>query len=105
MDQKLKNEWVENLRSGPYPQSSGRLRSTEGYCCLGVLADVIDPSLWLDHKNPYSYVSYEWRAESMVCSGRLPSNILPDAIQNQLIRMNDEGKDFLEIADWINKNL
>ena len=32
--------WVEALRSGEYKQGTGRLRSGDEYCCLGVACDV-----------------------------------------------------------------
>ena len=33
--------WLEALRGKQYTQSTGMLRSTEGYCCLGVGCDVL----------------------------------------------------------------
>lgn len=32
--------WVKALRSGKYQQGKGALRDGEGFCCLGVLADL-----------------------------------------------------------------
>ncbi len=32
--------WIAALESGEYKQAQGRLRTNEGYCCLGVLCDV-----------------------------------------------------------------
>ena len=32
--------WLDALRSGGYPQSSSMLRTSEGYCCLGVACNV-----------------------------------------------------------------
>lgn len=51
MDPALKKRWVEALRSGKYAQAREALRKYEGgeiagYCCLGVLCDVIDPKGW-----------------------------------------------------------
>jgi len=40
MNSKIKEAWVNALRSGKYEQSSERLRSVSGYCCLGVLCDI-----------------------------------------------------------------
>ena len=42
MDQKLKQDWVEALRSGKYKQGRRALYKpyTEAYCCLGVLCKV-----------------------------------------------------------------
>ncbi len=49
----IKKRWVEALRSGEYNQAIGSLRKTlddgvtVGYCCLGVLCDVVrfDPEI------------------------------------------------------------
>lgn len=40
MDAGVKAKWLEALRSGEYEQTTGALRSTNGYCCLGVLCEV-----------------------------------------------------------------
>ena len=37
----LRERWVEALRSGKYEQIQSNLRTNYGYCCLGVLCDVI----------------------------------------------------------------
>jgi hypothetical protein len=40
MNPEVKQKWIAALRSGKYEQSSERLRSVSGYCCLGVLCDL-----------------------------------------------------------------
>lgn len=44
MDQEVKAQWVEALRSGEYHQGTGRLHHISGgqslYCCLGVLCEL-----------------------------------------------------------------
>lgn len=40
MNPEVKAKWVDALRSGKYEQSSGQLRSEDGFCCLGVLCDI-----------------------------------------------------------------
>jgi hypothetical protein len=40
MNQEIKREWIEALRSGKYKQARGFLRYRGGYCCLGVLMDI-----------------------------------------------------------------
>ena len=37
----LRERWIEALRSGKYEQTQNNLRDVNGYCCLGVLCDVI----------------------------------------------------------------
>jgi hypothetical protein len=46
MDQTIKNKWVKALRSGAYAQIKGNLRTSKGFCCLGVLCDVVDTTRW-----------------------------------------------------------
>lgn len=33
-------KWVDALRSGEYTQDTGQLRSSHGFCCLGVACEV-----------------------------------------------------------------
>lgn len=40
MKTEIKQKWVDALRSGKYEQGSEKLRSHQGYCCLGVLCDL-----------------------------------------------------------------
>jgi len=35
--------WVEELVSGNHPQGHGRLRDSDGLCCLGVACKVLEP--------------------------------------------------------------
>lgn len=40
MKPKIKQLWIDALRSGKYKQGSGQLRDGDEYCCLGVLCEV-----------------------------------------------------------------
>ena len=42
-------EWVKALRSGRYTQSTGRMKTLNRYCCLGVLCDIGTKGSWTDH--------------------------------------------------------
>jgi len=42
----MKQEWITALRSGEYKQTTDTLRDDKGFCCLGVLCDLVDPSGW-----------------------------------------------------------
>lgn len=48
--QELKDKWLKALRSGEYSQTSCTLKDSDGFCCLGVLCDVIDPNGWISHE-------------------------------------------------------
>lgn len=96
MDTELKQRWVEALRSDKYKQGRKRLRNPDyqdEFCCLGVLADLIDPEAWHGHL---------WYTEYLGCETSLPLDILPRGVQNQLMLMNDRpSSSFTEIADYI----
>jgi hypothetical protein len=61
--EELKAKWLEALRSGNYPQGKKRLRSEDGWCCLGVLCNVAGiPSAfgggeWMDGKKVATFES------------------------------------------------
>jgi len=41
MNQEIKKEWLEDLRSGKFKQGRSRLKDSEDVmCCLGVLCDL-----------------------------------------------------------------
>lgn len=71
--------WAEALLSGIYPQTTGCLtRATPsegkpaGFCCLGVLADLLNPKAWT---NPNSRGMQEWGTAGAESSASLPDNI------------------------------
>ena len=74
-------QWIENLRSGNYIQGKNRLKrigiSANRYCCLGVVAALIMDGFYVG---------------------------IPGSTQRILMRMNDEGQTFREIANWIEEN-
>ena len=42
----LFTKWVEALESGKYEQEIGFLKGPKGYCCIGVLCDLVNPLGW-----------------------------------------------------------
>lgn len=101
MNFKLKDKWVTALRSGKYEQGSGRLRNGDKFCCLGVLCDVIDPTGW---NLLNSWTSHDNHQDNH----KVSINVVPDVIQNVLIKMNDSPsnkRSFNDIADWIESNV
>jgi hypothetical protein len=103
MDQQIKKQWVEALRSGKYKQGREYLRTelsdgSYSYCCLGVLCDIREVDLWNS-----LYPSYD--------DGELPNSTILDKVKldfytaQELADMNDEGSSFGEISDWIETNL
>jgi hypothetical protein len=105
MDAQLKENWVEALRSGRYEQAYSYLRHGGGFCCLGVLCDIVDPAKWSGDGDLKQYVD-----GNDVCMGFLPFSIKDSAgitqeEETRLSVMNDEGKPLSEIADYIEKHL
>lgn len=95
MDPIIKERWVKALRSGEYQQHRGALsdpRDRKCLCCIGVGFAV------------RSNEHIEW---SMYDTG-MASYALGLSAKNEtiLVTMNDEGgKDFAEIADYIEEHL
>ncbi len=93
LTKKLKQEWIEALRSGDYKQGQEWLHDDGKYCCLGVLQAIA--GIAIDNVdlliNP--------------CSRRSYVQNLPTKTQYKLAEMNDDGKSFKTIANWIGKNI
>lgn len=92
--------WVAALRSGDWRQTTGHLKREGGYCCLGVLAELLGQ---LDTDDV-------GRGSVAVGGGRL-YQILPPSVRDvvgmtdsesgTLSSLNDLGTTFLDIADKI----
>lgn len=114
MNQEIKKQWVEALRSGNYKQDKGHLRTKFGFCCLGVLCDILKDKL-----------KTEWSVDGTFCfkgcSTILPTSVMeltqlhsenPKVEGETLADFNDGNenrmvspKTFPEIADLIEKHL
>lgn len=104
MKVRMKNKWIKALRSGEYTQTIGTLRRDNSFCCLGVLCDVIDPSLW-EVRPLTGNITYEGLQGSLSSNTRKKYNISYEQ-ETKLMKMNDkENKSFKEIADYIEKEM
>jgi hypothetical protein len=96
MKAELKEKWIAELRSGKYAQGRMYLvNSLNQYCCLGVLCKVVG------HDD--DTMKTEW-----TCGGRYPTfvqSLLSQGDSYQLTVLNDGGKTFDEIADYIEAKL
>ena len=105
MKAEIKNRWVEALRSGEYKQGLGRLRSKEGrYCCLGVLCDLHAKDTGTEWRSCSDLPSFGY----LGMSGALPDEVevwadaqLDAWRESKVIRLNDSGSSFTDIADFI----
>jgi hypothetical protein len=108
MDAQLKQHWINALRSGKYRQGKGFLQKNNKFCCLGVLCDIVDSSRWSYNKEDNIW---EWGIPHLIISSvKLSLDILQEIqlasdIQNFLINLNDIGKSFEEIAQYIEDNI
>lgn len=50
----IQTKWLEALESGNYKQGQGYLKNKDGYCCLGVLCEVME----LEHSEVESGATY-----------------------------------------------
>ena len=126
MKKEIAELWVKALRSGKYAQGVGCLRRVEHkdnqitnqFCCLGVLCDLYDSTRWDEviGGETKSYVGYAAGREDRSFY-RLPYGVSswagitnrktsgPDGDgETQLMRLNDAGESFEEIARYIETN-
>ncbi len=123
-DPALKKAWLEDLESNRFRQCRNQLctMTTHGghasYCCLGVLGRTIQRTKKFDIKRPVAASMDLWtgmRGRAIFFDGQRSVEILPDNLrlklgltkagQQRLTIMNDSGKSFKEIAQWIRKYL
>ena len=96
----IKGKWIGEIRGTKYRQGKNYLRQKDRYCCLGVLCDIMDNSKWeISSKvnNRYSYGNY-----TDVLDYRIRKQAGISFLQMLLLmKMNDSGKTFEEIAKVI----
>ena len=93
MTPELKERWIEAL--GTYPKTKNTLKNEEGYCCLGVLAD-IEGDLNNIIKFGYSFLLPKNKREKYG---------LPMEIEGELAILNDKTDTFAEVIEMIQKEL
>lgn len=94
MDKKLKVKWVKALRSGRYKQTTHEMKNADGYCCLGVLRQIMHRGSKAEDENKF-----------ILCKAHQNEAGLTRRQQDRLADMNDDGKTFKEIADYIEAKL
>lgn len=114
MTMKLRDRWVKALRSGRYKQRKGSLKTADmygsnaRYCCLGVLLTTARTKMV---SMPHNRMLYAYEGVHGKNSGTLNKDKRRELglLQRHcqvLMHMNDgKGKNFNEIADWIEKNV
>lgn len=112
-------EWIAALRSGNYPQGIGALHTKTAlgseFCCIGVSCEIalkhnmVVRQLVLKH-DAYNYAPVTDANQRSIVWGVFPRTLqtwlgIDFEDQDQLVRMNDHGVSFSEIASWIETNL
>lgn len=123
MKPEVKKSWVEALRSGEYGQGKNLLKDETDtgnpqYCCLGVLCEIVPPSVGQFNRDNDGVFSWEdsvarglshsrvTLSDGVVAWAGLPLEVRGRPVLGTLMGMNDcELRSFDEIADWIEENL
>ena len=105
MKNEVKEKWVAALRSGQYAQCKGKLRTAgNAYCCLGVLADVVEPSKWHAQPSQWGEINHEWQDGDTMRNIAAECDV-PRRLLCELAKKNDAGESFEAIASYIEDNL
>jgi hypothetical protein len=101
MDAKIKAAWITALRSGKFQQARGALRTpTNKFCCLGVLCELVHPDRWDNSGREWRHCDFgSMPSWEVLAAAGLDDDDSPETLAN----MNDEGRSFAEIADYIEK--
>lgn len=106
MKKEIKQKWLDALRSSKYQQGQGWLCLDNKYCCLGVLAEELGILEEYEPNSNFKVIKEDDKNYNIVS---LPEEMEKELeIENHivtLIAMNDGGKPFTEIADWIEANI
>lgn len=104
MKKEVMEKWVAALRSGEYKQAKEQLKTREGFCCLGVLCEVM-----IKESDPlfkYKATDGVLPAQVQFWAGMTSSEghfFQTDKLC--LWKLNDEqNKSFVELADIIEKS-
>jgi len=108
MNQEIKKKWVAALRSGDYTQGDGALcrLTPDGakYCCLGVLVEEVEGEDAWDFRATSQRCTFQENS-AVLAGGYLAKTGVGSGYASDLMRMNDLGTSFSEIADYIEENL
>jgi len=112
----FKGELLEALRSGDYKQHQGRLRFGDGFCCLGVSCDILNEEGWekgeigagycfSEDDHPKSITFPPKPIVAKMFERRVDGSRYYEQVMSRLVKMNDSGASFEQIADVIEEML
>ena len=109
---KILKQWIKDLRSGKYIQTTSCLKSEyNNYCCLGVLSEQIKNYEVIKSLN-WKFIDRKWKKPHYKNEeGEIPKQIMKKIgfskdLQEELITMNDLlDFNFIEISNFLNDNI
>jgi len=109
MDQNIKEQWVEALRSGKYEQGRCWLRHKDKFCCLGVLCDLHAQATncdWEEYNNIGNYLDSDEVLPGKVVKWAGLDSEDPFINKERVSSYNDDRRlDFDQMSDLIESNL
>ena len=112
MNPEIKAQWIQALRSGEYEQDIAQLRTTAGFCCLGVLTDLYLKETNQEWVKDKMWPVYLYSDEGKVLSydvrswaGLISSNPILFTGHSLSYYNDDAHYSFEQIADLIEENL
>ena len=109
MKKEWADKWVKALRSGDYKQCKSTLQRGDAYCCLGVLCKIVPNKLVIFENKKLSGNSLVGQQNVKIFTelksgnGKRAKQIngIESMLADSLVKLNDEGSTFNEIADII----
>ncbi len=109
-------KWLEALRSGEYKQGKQELltirKNEKTYCCLGVACKIVGHGKILEKTYGSTYLGLPSHLKNLYtkkCSfTKLPKELKNkdgEGLAIKVANMNDDGKKFKTIANWVEKNV
>lgn len=107
MNAELKTKWLDALRGGLFAQGTEFMRRGDWYCGLGVLCAISEQCKFtVSQQSSRRFEGvYEVDALDGSSASGLVTEWIGDEAYQAIARMNDNGKSFAEIADWIEANV
>lgn len=103
MTPEFKAAWIAKLRDPETKQGRGRLEYFDGsQCCLGIAANLAGVRKIPSRENFQFIFGDRWINPGLPPRGWMG---LSDDDIAKLVQMNDHGRTFPEIADWIEDNI
>lgn len=108
LEKEFATKWIAALRGGKYKQGQTQLKEGNTYCCLGVACKIVSPKCHLRNAQFIQLDNIEDMSVSREVYKSIPELLRGGGGENLFVRhvseMNDGGKTFDDIADWIEKN-